>query len=196
MNKVIVFDVDGVIVRSKDSNGHFLWQANIKNDLGIDSEVMRDIFGDPRGWLDCTLGKTDTKTYFQSRLAKYAVNIGADVLIEYWLTRDTHFDSDVMACIESLQGQRVFIASNQDRLRADHLVKTIGHLFEDVFVSSDIGAAKPEEKFFQYVEEALRVQPASIIFFDDQAENVATARRRGWDAHVFKDASDLKKVIG
>ena len=193
MSKVILFDVDGVLIKSFDESGRFLWSANIENDLGLSGDVMRDIFAE---WSDCISGKTDTKTYLQSKLAKHNPKVGADTLINYWLTKDSHFDQDVMACIESLRGRRMFMATNQDKLRAAYLKKIIGHHFEDIFFSGHIGVTKPEDGFYRHVEEKLQVKPENIIFFDDRAENIEAARRRGWDAHVFRSAADLKKVIG
>lgn len=192
--KVIVFDVDGVLIRNFNEKGEFLWSTNIQHDLGVTGAVMRDIFS--AGWLECIKGNADTKTHFQSILDRHGVSLEADDFIDYWLKHDSAFDEDVLACVTALQNNRTFIATNQDRLRTAYLKKAVGHLFEGIFSSSDMGAMKPEDEFFRHVEDTLKISPENIIFIDDLSDNISTAKRRGWSAHLYRDAHELKKVIG
>src|ERR1700744_4132308 len=77
--KAILFDVDGVLVRNFNEEKKFLWSLNIERDLGVTSEVMRDIFSS--GWWECIKGRADTKGYIQSALARHGAAVDADVFI-------------------------------------------------------------------------------------------------------------------
>lgn len=192
MSEVILFDVDGVLVRNFNDKKEFLWSLTIERDLGVTGAVMRDIFSGR--WQDCLRGRADTKDHVRAVLAQHNMSLAAEDFIDYWHANDSHFEPAAMACVESLKGRRVFMATNQDKLRADYLKKTIGHLFEGIFAAADIGAMKPEEPFYEHIERALGIDPQNIIFFDDAASHVEAARRRGWDAYVYRGPDDLKRL--
>lgn len=50
------------------------------------------------------------------------------------------------------------------------------------FASHMIGHAKPSAASYQYVEQTSGVAGASILFFDDEPDNVAAAQQRNWTA--------------
>ena len=90
---------------------------------------------------------------------------------------------DALAALGS-RGFRLGIASNFDRrlieIAAAHPSLSI---CKSVFVSSDIGYAKPDPRFFRAVEERLRAAPAEIALVgDDEASDVAGAIAAGWRA--------------
>jgi putative hydrolase of the HAD superfamily len=51
------------------------------------------------------------------------------------------------------------------------------------FASHLIGIRKPDDAIYAHVEQATGLSGPQIVFFDDLAENVAAAQRRGWRAH-------------
>jgi 2-haloacid dehalogenase len=65
-------------------------------------------------------------------------------------------------------------------------------LFEDVIVSGTERIAKPEPRIYEIVEERSGRKAAQLFFTDDNPANVAAARARGWDAHLFTDAAALE----
>jgi putative hydrolase of the HAD superfamily len=60
-----------------------------------------------------------------------------------------------------------------------------GELFDNLFFSCDIGRTKPDPGFYAAVEASLGYGGQRILFFDDDAQNVEAARRRGWRAEVY-----------
>ncbi len=56
------------------------------------------------------------------------------------------------------------------------------------YASHLIGARKPDDRPYQYVEEQTGLSGNAILFFDDKQENLDAAARRGWRvAHVHQD---------
>ena len=51
------------------------------------------------------------------------------------------------------------------------------------FASHLVRFRKPDDAIYAHVEKQTGVSPASILFFDDVAENVDAAARRGWRVH-------------
>ena len=58
-------------------------------------------------------------------------------------------------------------------------------LFDQRFVSAELGLAKPDPAIYQVVEEATGRAPKDLLFTDDTAANIDAAAARGWHTHLF-----------
>ena len=68
-------------------------------------------------------------------------------------------------------------------------------LFDDVVVSGRESCAKPEARIYEIAERRFAYPPAGLLFIDDKAENIAAAKARGWQGHVFTDAATLERDL-
>ena len=68
-------------------------------------------------------------------------------------------------------------------------------LFEDIIVSGTEKVAKPEARIYQIVEERSGRTGEQLFFTDDNHANIAAAKARGWDAHLFTDAACLEAQL-
>lgn len=66
------------------------------------------------------------------------------------------------------------------------------HLFDRVYVSALIGAAKPKRPIYDHARADLGVEPSAIAFVDDRPENVDGAFAAGWMAHLWVDDADTR----
>lgn len=67
--------------------------------------------------------------------------------------------------------------------------------FDDIIVSGVEKVAKPKPRIYEIVEERSGCHGSALFFTDDNPANVAAARDRGWDAHVFTDARALEAQL-
>jgi len=67
--------------------------------------------------------------------------------------------------------------------------------FEDIIVSGVEKIAKPEPRIYEIVEERSGRAGANLFFTDDNPANIAAAKARGWDAHLFTDAVSLEAQL-
>jgi HAD superfamily hydrolase (TIGR01509 family) len=84
------------------------------------------------------------------------------------------------------EGHRVYLLSNIGDLHWAHLSReyqlhSLGHGALPSFVA---GVMKPHEGIYVEAERRFSLTPAQTVFIDDRAENIATARRRGWHGIV------------
>lgn len=68
-------------------------------------------------------------------------------------------------------------------------------LFDDIIVSGVEKVAKPDPRIYAILEERSGRDGAALFFTDDNAANIAAARARGWDAHLFTDAASLEAQL-
>lgn len=57
--------------------------------------------------------------------------------------------------------------------------------FDRTYVSGHLGVIKPDPAIYAAVEADCRLPPGRLIFADDRADNIAAARTRGWQTHLF-----------
>jgi len=57
--------------------------------------------------------------------------------------------------------------------------------FDRSYISGHMGVIKPDATIYQMVEDDCGLDPATLLFTDDRIDNIAAARVRGWQTHVF-----------
>ncbi len=67
--------------------------------------------------------------------------------------------------------------------------------FADIIVSGKEKVAKPEARIYEIVEERSGRRADALFFTDDNPANIAAAKARGWDAHLFTDAASLETQL-
>ena len=67
--------------------------------------------------------------------------------------------------------------------------------FEDIIVSGTEKVVKPEPRIYEITEKRSGRSGAQLFFTDDNPANIAAARARGWDAHLFTDAQALEAQL-
>ena len=68
-------------------------------------------------------------------------------------------------------------------------------LFADVVVSGEERVAKPDPAIFAIAERRFGRTGGELFFTDDNPANVAAARARGWQAHLFEGAAGLEAEL-
>ena len=67
--------------------------------------------------------------------------------------------------------------------------------FDAVFLSGDLGIAKPHPRFFLTILERSGLQAEQCLFIDDSLHNIDTARRLGFQAIRFHSAGELRREL-
>lgn len=71
----------------------------------------------------------------------------------------------------------------------------IGKLLNVHFLSHEIGTLKPDIAAFEHVIQRLGTEPNRIAFFDDQEENVVSARKAGMNAFITKGPQEVREQL-
>lgn len=186
-NKVFVFDADGVAIHP------WGFRDALINDHGIQPEETRPFFVD--AFPACLRGEADLVSTLSPYLDDWGWRDSVEALIELWLLSENRPNDRVLAKVAELRacGYRVCLASNQEITRASFIRGEMGFekFFDELFLSSEIGAMKPEPAFYQHVEDVLAVRPQDIFFVDDGAAYIDAAAMRGWQTLCYSSDDDL-----
>ncbi|MEV8214565.1 HAD family phosphatase [Leifsonia sp. NPDC077715] len=111
-----------------------------------------------------------------------------------WLTID-HDTLDVLLDLKE-GGTRMALLSNAGRDFGSYFRHgTLGDLFEQVFVSGELGTIKPSPEIFEHVMSSLGVTPEETVFIDNKEENVRGAEALGIAGHVFTSPQGLRAYL-
>jgi 2-haloacid dehalogenase len=67
--------------------------------------------------------------------------------------------------------------------------------FDRLYVSGRMKVTKPAQKIYAQLEDDCGLPPASLLFTDDRAENIAAAATRGWQTHHFTGPAPWAKHL-
>ena len=101
-----------------------------------------------------------------------------------WKVADQAIDT-----LDSLlaQGYRLAVLSNNDSRHRPVLKDLkVDHLFEHLFISSELGFEKPQIEIFRAVENTLQVAPEEIMHLgDSMSRDFIGAQQAGWNPVLF-----------
>ena len=86
----------------------------------------------------------------------------------------------------------VYLGTNQESYRTNHIKNLVGQYFNGCFASHEIGHIKPSPEFFKYIENFLHLKPEELLLVDDTLANIKAAKALGW--HVYHYQNDLEKL--
>jgi putative hydrolase of the HAD superfamily len=199
MRKAIFFDAAGTLIRLTKSVGEHYTLAAQRQSLTLDPRELNRAFGavwrempprpatgqpradDDKGWwrvlVDRVLDRVSTKVPPLERDAFFEAAYGYFAEAGVW-----ELYPDVIEVLEALQPRFLLaVVSNFDgrlRMILEHL--TISKFFRYVFVSSELGADKPEPMIYRRALEVSGLAPDEVLHVgDDRERDWAAARAAG-----------------
>lgn len=148
---------------------------------------------------DFERGKISEKEFIKKMLSIVNHKIDATTLCKYYADIFS-LNEDVISLLPLLnKNYKLFLLSNTDSIHKKYGWEKYEFLkyFDDLILSFEVGAVKPEEKIYRSVEEASGFSSSEHFFIDDIQEYVDGAKNVGWDAVQFvnyqKLVNDLKE---
>ena len=195
--RVLMIDVDGVLVRGRPADGraHF---SDLEADLGLSLHRLQSTFFAPH-WADIVTGRVAMKPVLEKVLREIAPHLAAQTVIDYWFHNDSRIDRGLLDAIdgERRAGRRVFLATNQEHLRAAYLMAELGlagHV-DGILYSAALGHRKPSRAFYSLATERVGAGAADIVLVDDTLDNIVAARDFGWNGVHWAEGMDLAMAL-
>ena len=145
------------------------------------------------------IGKIDDAAFFESLRASLGIGLSDDQFLEGW---NALFIGEMpgIAKLLARAGQHLplYAFSNTNPAHVAHFSKAyadvLGH-FREVFLSSSIGLRKPDAEAYDHVVKAIGVPASRIVFFDDSAGNIESARACGLKAVHVTSTDDVARAL-
>lgn len=199
MKKIVLFDVDGVLVHGYNFRPELRkpWDIDLEKDFGINQHRFKNEFIFGIFTEKVLIGKLSIEDALSISLPDLGYNGSPDKFITYWLEKDSKINWELIEKIKILKSSQrtsLYIATNQEHKRALYLMNDLklSEYFQNIFYSAKMGVTKPDIKYFDHICHKLKLsQENPPIFFDDTPEVVKAAREYGWEAYEFIDCQNL-----
>ncbi len=192
----IVIDFGGVLVRTESRRSRQSWE----NRLGLEDGALDAIVFDSEVAREATLGKAteeDIWRYIQNKLSLTNDEI-SQLKIDFW--REDLLDNDLVNTLKKLRKKyQTAILSNiwtggREFFR-NHYGLGEKLTVDRIFVSCEMGLAKPDPEIFRCLAREMDVQFDKILFIDDFKANITAALALGINAHHFCDPDETISLL-
>jgi len=192
--KAVLWDMGGVILRTKDLSFRKKWADLLK----VDEKVLPKLVFDNEKAQDATLGLINTNELWEWLYNKFGLSPekGAQFSKDFF-AGDT-MDWELLQQIQSLRSRCVTgLLSNAWMDARQSLGKKFPgwEVFDFIFISAEIHLKKPDPKIYQYVTNLIEVMPEETILVDDQLDNVEAANQFGIHGIRFHNSEQAMQEV-
>jgi len=189
-------DFGGVLVRTATRNSRQFWEKR----LGLfDGELDDIVFNSDVANL-ATVGKAsmdDVWSYVQAKLKLSHIEL--ELLIkDFW--KEDFLDSKLVQELINLRKQYITaILSNiwtdaREFFKQKFAIQE-GLTVDKLFLSCEMGLAKPDPQIYKQTAHDLEVQFDEILFIDDNKANITSANTLGINTHQFDDPKEALSLL-
>ncbi|MFZ2226150.1 MAG: HAD-IA family hydrolase [Candidatus Moraniibacteriota bacterium] len=192
--KAVGFDYGGVIAGIPSSE----FNRRITELLGVSIETYKTVYFRNNHLLNHDTLSTDK--FWSKVLSEMNKSDKLDDLLKFLKSLNQHeINNDILELARHLKtlGYRIGILSNNTLEGVDKM-KDAGlmELFDVVAVSTEIGFSKPNPKAFDIFIEKLDVSPQELVFIDDTAKSLESAKEIGYQPVIYTELKKLQNDLG
>ncbi len=196
--RAVIFDFGGVLMRTEDQSP----RQELAARLGVTREQLYYHIFDSPSARQATLGEISAGQHWEN--VRQALGLSPEefpaVRAAFWA--GDRLDAGLVDYIRSLRPQRktALLSNAWDDLHG-YLVEPLGiaDAFDELVISAEVGAAKPDERIYRLALERLDVSPQQAVFVDDYMDNITSASQQGLQAIHFcsteQTKADLERLL-
>ena len=187
---VIVFDLGNVLLPF-DYNILITKLNKVESSLG--ERFVDAYFTDYEFHRNFERAKISEEEFIERMLEILKNKIDAETFCKYYADI-FEVNEDVAALLPILKkNYKLILLSNTDPIHKKYGWEHYDFLqhFDDLILSYEVGAVKPEEEIYRAVENISRAPSEEHIFIDDIEKYVEAAKNLGWDGIHFTGFSNL-----
>jgi putative hydrolase of the HAD superfamily len=193
--RALLFDLGGVVMALDWDRVFAAWAAA----SGANAGDLRARYSFDVPYQRHERGEIGELEYYQALRRSLGIDIDDKAWAEGW---GALFVDEITPTVELIARVKdripVYAFSNSnpahERMWSKRFERALGH-FRNVFVSSALGARKPERVAFEKIAARIGVPMHETLFFDDTLENVEGARAAGLQAVHVKGPQDVRDAL-
>lgn len=193
--KALLFDLGGVIMGLDWDRCFAHWAAC----SGERAEALRARYSFDAAYERHERGEISEAEYYQALRESLGIDLDEAQWAAGWNAIFTDEIAPVVELVARVKARvPVYAFSNTNpahhRVWSRRFAPALSH-FREVFVSSSLGARKPDRESFHRVAARIGVAPEAILFFDDTPQNVQGALAAGLSAVLVRSPQDVADAL-
>ncbi len=194
--KAIVFDIGGVLLRTEDHSP----REALEEKYGLAPNGADELVFNSQIAKKATVGLVETSMIWL-HVAK-TLNLTPNDLVEFkrsfWA--GDRLDKNLLTYLQNLKKDYITALlsnawGNMRKILARDFNIFQGVTVDQIIISAEVGAAKPDPKIFTLLAEKLCINFDQILFIDDFVENVTAAKKLGIITIHYKPNLNLIEKI-
>jgi putative hydrolase of the HAD superfamily len=191
----LLFDLGRVVLDIDFSRAVACWAGH----AGCTTDDIVRRFVRTEAYWNHETGRISDAAYFESLRASLGIALSDAQFLEGW---NAIFIGEMpgIAPLLARAAKRLplYVLSNTNNAHVEYFsvlhADVLGH-FREIFLSSSIGFRKPDAAAYDHVVKAIGLPAGRILFFDDLAENVESARACGLKAIHVTSRGDVEAAL-
>ena len=193
--RALLFDLGGVVMALDWERAFAHWAAH----SGETAAALRARYRFDAPYERHERGEIDEREYYASLSAALGIELPHEAWAAGWGAIFTEEIAPTVRLIEAVKDRvPVYAFSNSNvahhRVWSRKFARALEN-FRTVFVSSSLGARKPERAAFEMIARDIGLPPNAILFFDDTLENIEGARAAGFQAVHVKGPQEVRDAL-
>ncbi|MDP3883121.1 MAG: HAD-IA family hydrolase [Candidatus Staskawiczbacteria bacterium] len=191
MIKAVIFDLNGVIVKSSALSARFQEKFGVSEDKFYPAlkEIMAKIRKPYAG---------DSFVYFEPYFKNWGVNLTKEEFFDFWFSAEKEVPEMIELVKEIKQkGIKLFVLSNNFMERASYYEENFYSfkIFDKIYYSWQTGFVKPDLKAYKHLLSENNLKLDECVYFDDSRENIEAAKSLGIKAFLFENIDSIREII-
>jgi putative hydrolase of the HAD superfamily len=198
MIEAVLLDLGNVVILSDNARAAARLAEHSR--CGVSADAIGEMIGARGLGVDFETGRLAPRDFFRAVAERACLDVDFDRFVDIWA--EIFDEPDAGETLELLRAVAravpLYAASNTDPVHVDCVRERYPEylaVFRRLFLSYELGLAKPDVRFFARVAEAVGVAPARTYFTDDLVENVSAARAAGMTADVYRGPGWLARRL-
>jgi putative hydrolase of the HAD superfamily len=191
--RVLLFDVGGVLVELGGVEDMLGWLGNrlTPDQLWrrwLESEHVRQF----------ETGRIDAPQFAAGVITEFGLSVSSQQFLDSFVGWPTGLYPGTLELLARIPRRyRRALLSNSNPLHWPRVLgeMNLGGSFDHQFVSHLTGRIKPDTATFEHVLESLGCKPGEVLFFDDNAPNIAAARSLGIHAVRVQGLDETRQAL-
>ena len=193
--RLIIFDLGNVIFEVDDQKIFRNWAriTSLPEDFFADHNIPDVIFH------QFERGELTPEEFHKILITSKEVDLSYENFVEGWNEIYGEVYPEVQDALKKLSDKVLLAAlTNTNELHCKVWMRKYAETlqyFNRIFISSQLGFRKPEDRTFKFILDEYKVKPQETLFFDDILENITKAKSLGIHAVQVLKPSDITNEL-
>jgi putative hydrolase of the HAD superfamily len=190
--KLAIFDLGNVVINTLFMEAYKTWSKH----SGVGIPELMDRFQEDEKVRQFDRNEITEHDFFDHLERMFGINIGFERMLEGWNAIFGPIIEQTYSVIVELKREMDVVAlTNTNCSHCSVWKKKYEErfsVFDDIFISSEMGMRKPEKRIFEHVLSQYNVSSNEVVFFDDMEENILVGRELGIESVLVENPNNVE----